>query len=118
MHEKKIMSYHMCSAVYYNECSVQAEEKVKEKPENYSVVTNMRMQVKDNGIFYLDGYEKLMKFYDYELKESIPVCDKPNCKHRSFKCNAYIENGLIPLSEITEENYISFSRQVRNFLYM
>ena len=70
------------------------EEKVKEKPENYSVVTNMRMQVKDNGIFYLDGYEKLMKFYDYELKESIPVCDKPNCKHRSLKCNAYIENGF------------------------
>ena len=54
------------------------EEKVKEKPgKNYSVVTNMRMQVKDNGIFYLDGYEKLMKFYDYELKESIPGCDKP-----------------------------------------
>ena len=70
------------------------EEKAKEKPENYSVVTNMRMQVKEDGIFYLDGYDKLMKFYDYELKENMPVCDKPNCKHRSLKCNAYIENGF------------------------
>ena len=70
------------------------EEKSEQKTENYSVVTNMRMQVKDTGIFYLDGYKQLMKFYDYELKESMPVCDKPNCKHRSLKCNAYIENGF------------------------
>ncbi|WP_461815859.1 hypothetical protein [Faecalimonas sp.] len=70
------------------------EEKIKEKPENYSVVTNIRMQVKETGIFYLDGYKQLMEFYDYGLKESIPVCDKPNCKHNSLRCNAYIENGF------------------------
>ena len=50
------------------------------------------------------------------LRKAYLAATSRNCKHRSLKCNAYIENGFVsPLSEITEENYISFSRQSEEF---
>lgn len=69
----------------------------REKPavaeENFSMVDNMRTQVKNEGIFYIDGYTELMKFYDFHLAQSIPVCDRPNCTHDSADCNAYLPQG-------------------------
>ncbi len=63
--------------------------------EKFSVVENMRMQVKNEGIFYIDGYTELMKFYDFGLAQSIPICDKSNCEHNSAKCNAYLPQGYM-----------------------
>ncbi len=78
-------------------CSCGKEKEPQNKPtktENYSQVYANRMQITEEGIYYIDGYTKLMKFYDFALKDSIPLCDKPNCKHKNIKCNAYLENGF------------------------
>lgn len=78
-------------------CSCGKEKEPQNKPtktENYSQVYVNRMQITEKGIYYIDGYTKLMKFYDFALKDSIPLCDKPNCKHKNAKCNAYLENGF------------------------
>lgn len=78
-------------------CSCGKEKEPQNKPtktENYSQVYANRMQITEEGIYYIDGYTKLMKFYDFALKDSIPLCDKPNCKHKNAKCNAYLENGF------------------------
>lgn len=78
-------------------CSCGKEKEPQNKPtktENYSQVYANRMQITEEGIYYIDGYTKLMKFYDFALKDSIPLCDKPNCKHENAKCNAYLENGF------------------------
>lgn len=78
-------------------CSCGKEKEPQNKPnkqENYSQVHSNRMQITEEGIYYIDGYTKLMKFYDFALKDSIPLCDKPNCKHKNAKCNAYLENGF------------------------
>lgn len=70
------------------------QETGQKKNETMSYVNRMRMQVKEEGIFYLDGYTTLMMFYDYNMGESMPICDKPNCKHNSADCNAFIQNGF------------------------
>lgn len=70
------------------------QETGEKKNETMSYVNRMRMQVKEEGIFYLDGYTTLMMFYDYNMGESMPICDKPNCKHNSADCNAFIQNGF------------------------
>lgn len=69
------------------------QESISEKMEDFSVVENMRMQVKEEGIFYIDGYTDRMMFYDFGFDDSIPVCDRPNCKHDSAECNAYLPQG-------------------------
>lgn len=63
--------------------------------ETFAVVNNMRTQVTNDGIFYLDGYTEMMKFYDFNLARSIPICDRPNCKHDSSACNAYLSQGFM-----------------------
>lgn len=70
------------------------QETGQKKNETMSYVNRMRMQVKEEGIFYLDGYTTLMMFYDYNMGESMPICDKPNCKHNSADCNAFLQNGF------------------------
>ena len=70
------------------------QETGQQKNEIMSYVNRMRMQVKEEGIFYLDGYTTLMMFYDYNLGESMPLCDEPNCKHNGVDCNAFLQNGF------------------------
>lgn len=70
------------------------QELGRQKKETTSYVNRMRMQVKEEGIFYLDGFTTLMMFYDYNMAESMPICDKPNCKHNSADCNAFLQNGF------------------------
>lgn len=53
----------------------------------------MGKQVTDEGMFYLDGYTQMMKFYDFKLDSVIPICDKPNCHHNSEECSAYLKHG-------------------------
>ena len=66
-----------------------------EQKENFAFVNNMRTQVKNEGIFYIDGYTEMMKFYDFKLAQSIPICDRPNCEHNSAECNAYFSQGFM-----------------------
>lgn len=78
-------------------CSCGKKKEPQNKPtktENYSQVYANRMQITEEGIYYIDGYTQLMQFYDFALKDSIPLCDKPNCKHKNAKCNAYLKNGF------------------------
>lgn len=74
-------------------CAKEEKQENVAKKERSSAVDRMRMQVKEEGVFYLDGYTTLMTFYDYNMAESMPVCDKPNCGHDSLKCNAFVESG-------------------------
>lgn len=66
-----------------------------QKEEKFTIVEGVRTQVKEEGLYYIDGYTTQMKFYDFELAKSIPICDKPNCKHDSSDCNAFLENGFL-----------------------
>lgn len=70
-------------------------EEASAQKENFSVVSNMRAQVKNEGIFYIDGYTEMMKFYDFHLAQSLPICDRPNCEHNSSECNAYFSQGYM-----------------------
>lgn len=67
----------------------------KQAEENFSEVDILRTQVKPEGVFFIDGYTMLMKFYDFKLDKSIPICDKPNCRHDSADCNAFLMNGFL-----------------------
>lgn len=66
-----------------------------DQEENFAVVDTMRTQVKNEGIFYIDGYTEMMKFYDFNLAQSIPICDRPNCEHNAAGCNAYFAQGFM-----------------------
>lgn len=56
----------------------------------------------DNGVATNDGYfmkdfsSPKMLFYDYNSKQTVPICSKPNCKHeQNSECSAYInEDGF------------------------
>lgn len=61
--------------------------------ETYSEVNNIRQQIKEEGVFFIDGFTQQMSFYDFELGDRIPLCDKPNCEHDSANCNAYLQYG-------------------------
>ncbi len=71
------------------------QKEAPEQKENFAFVNNMRTQVKNEGIFYIDGYTEMMKFYDFKLAQSIPICDRPNCEHNSAECNAYFSQGFM-----------------------
>ena len=88
----KIMTI-ACAALLCSGCG-NAEETSKTE-EDFSVVKQMRMQVKEEGIFYIDGYTEMMRFYDFSLGESLPLCDRPNCEHNSAQCNAYFSQGYM-----------------------
>lgn len=62
--------------------------------EKFSLVDWTRFQVKEEGCYYIDGYTCLMTFYDFKLGKSIPICDRPNCRHNSKECKAYLMNGF------------------------
>ncbi len=68
---------------------------LKSGQETFSVVKNNRMQVKEEGIFYIDGYTERMMFYDFGLGEAIPICDRPNCGHNDSGCGAYFSQGYM-----------------------
>ncbi len=60
-----------------------------------SMINGMKLQVKEEGCFYIDGHTNLMMFYDYKLNKKIPICDQPNCKHSSINCKAYLPSGYV-----------------------
>ena len=88
----KIMTI-ACAALLCSGCG--NAEKTSKTEEDFSVVKQMRMQVKEEGIFYIDGYTEMMRFYDFSLGESLPLCDRPNCEHNSAQCNAYFSQGYM-----------------------
>lgn len=67
------------------------KNKEEENSEEVSRVSQ-GVQITDEGMFYIDGYTEMMKFYDFGLKTVIPLCDRPNCQHNSTECNAYVKD--------------------------
>lgn len=53
----------------------------------------------DNGFYYLknitadSGGYSLVMFLDKASMLEIPLCNKPNCKHKEDTCNAFVEGG-------------------------
>lgn len=48
----------------------------------------------NDGYFMKDFTSPKMLFYDYNSKQTVPICSKPNCKHeQSSGCAAYINEG-------------------------
>lgn len=66
-----------------------------EMQETFSNVNTLGVQVKDEGVFYIDISTSQMMFYDYNTQASIAICDNPNCRHNLSDCNAYIEDGYM-----------------------
>lgn len=71
---------------------------------NKSSMSNLTMVnhegcVTDNGFYYLknitadSGGYSLVMFLDKASMLEIPLCNKPNCKHKEDTCNAFVEGG-------------------------
>lgn len=61
--------------------------------EDYTKVSTMGIQIKDEGIYFIDLERSCMMFYDYNLQDAIPICMKSNCNHDTTDCSAYKKNG-------------------------
>ena len=61
---------------------------------------NMRGYAVDDGYYYLE--QGFVKFFDYQSKTTVKVCNKPNCIHSEWseetpleeRCNAYLDRPM------------------------
>lgn len=44
----------------------------------------------EEGYYYFDSEERLIRYYDLKAETSVPLCGQPDCDHDSEDCNAYI----------------------------
>ena len=49
----------------------------------YLVDWNYRVLMQPNGFYFVEPQSSMLYFYDYKAKKSVPVCNKPDCEHRS-----------------------------------
>jgi len=42
-----------------------------------------RIYMQKNGFYFVDPGKRMLYFYDYTIKKSLPVCSKPDCEHLS-----------------------------------
>lgn len=45
----------------------------------------------ENGMYYFDSANSILKYYDDATGMSTVVCDKPDCEHKDEKCNGYFK---------------------------
>lgn len=51
--------------------------------QSYLVDWNDKVLMQPNGFYFVDPQYSMLYFYDYKAKKSVPVCNKPDCEHRS-----------------------------------
>ena len=44
----------------------------------------------EDGYYFLTSDMQYLKYFDYDTKEVIIACAKPECNHKSSSCNAYM----------------------------
>ena len=80
--------------VFLNGCSSKESQSNASKNSNntwdyssgiqpYLVDWNYRVLMQPNGFYFVEPQSSMLYFYDYKAKKSVPVCNKPDCEHRS-----------------------------------
>lgn len=75
-----------------------SNKEVKEEPIDINEISSIRSYAPaKEGVYYISADQPEEKeqgirlnYYDSKLGESIPVCQKPNCKHDNNECTAYV----------------------------
>lgn len=81
------------------ETSLAEDEKLGfQKTMNVSDVFRLNKMCKGSGGYYLEN-EGLLYYLEPESGRMIPVCSKPNCKHRDDNCNAWINSSMLTIYE-------------------
>ena len=81
------------------ETSLAEDEKLGfQKTMNVSDVFRLNKMCKGSGGYYLEN-EGLLYYLKPESGRMIPVCSKPNCKHRDDNCNAWINSSMLTIYE-------------------
>ena len=84
----------LISLLFFSGCSSKESQPTTAKDDNniwdyssgiqpYLVDWNFRVLMQPTGFYYVDPVSELLYFYDYKAKKSVPVCNKPDCEHRS-----------------------------------
>lgn len=73
---------------YYPKKIISDEITIPLKESKLSVLTSMDY-IGDNGKFFFDYEERLLKFEDWENGNCYPLCAKANCTHDTKECNAW-----------------------------
>ena len=61
--------------------------------DDLTMLNSNRENYCDTGYYFLEEDEaQRIKYIDYETKQEIYLCNKPNCKHDNEECSAYIED--------------------------
>ena len=58
-----------------------------------------------NGYYYFSDDRAHIKYFDYESRKEIYLCNKPNCNHDSESCSSYLNSGVSP-DIFADENFL------------
>lgn len=93
---------------YYPQKNISEGTIISLKESETSVLTSMEY-IADNGKFFFDYEENLLKFEDWENGELYPLCAKVNCTHDSKECNAWFsQESITPTALYYDGTYLYF----------
>ncbi len=71
---------------------------------------NSHVTKSEHGYYFFDtGHMGFMMYYDINLGQKVPLCNRPDCRHDSKDCNAYYMAIMNPADGIHySTNYVQF----------
>lgn len=93
---------------YYPQKTISEGTAIPLKEGEISVSTSMDY-IADNGKFFFDYEESLLKFEDWENDKLYPLCAKANCTHDVKECNAWFSpESITPTALYYDGTYLYF----------